>query len=42
MAKTGPEFNYTFINPNSPKTVEAMLRRILIEKLMAMYADFSR
>ena len=40
MAKSGPEPTYTFTNPNDPKAFELMLKRILVNKLLSLYADY--
>lgn len=37
MAKQ--ELSYTFVNPNSPKAVEQMLKKILLEKLLLKSVD---
>ena len=29
---------FSFINPNTPAVIEAVLRKILLEKLLAQYA----
>lgn len=33
-----PPLHFTFLDPNSPAAVEAALRRILLEKLLAEFA----
>lgn len=36
--KKSPSLTYTFVNPNSPATFEEMLKKILLEKLLAEFA----
>jgi hypothetical protein len=37
MKKSKPQLTYTFINPNSDKEVENILKQILVEKLLSLY-----
>lgn len=36
--KKSPALKFTFVNPNSPSTIEAVLKKILLEKLLAEFA----
>ena len=36
--KKSPALTYTFVNPNSPAAFEKMLKKILLEKLLAEFA----
>ena len=36
--KKMPNLNFIFINPNSPSSFEAALKKILLDKLLAEYA----
>jgi hypothetical protein len=36
--KKSPSLTYTFVNPNSPVAFEEMLKKILLEKLLAEFA----
>lgn len=36
--KKSPALKFTFVNPNSPATIEAVLKKILLEKLLAEFA----
>lgn len=39
MSNTKPDLTYIFINPNTPKQIEQLLKQILIEKLMSLSAE---
>ena len=36
--KKSPALKFIFVNPNSPATIEAVLKKILLEKLLAEFA----
>lgn len=40
--KESPIINFTFVNPNSPAAFETVLKKILLEKLLAEFADPER
>lgn len=37
MAKEKQVLAFTFVNPNTPKEFEAQLRRVLIDRLLAIH-----
>ena len=39
MAKKEVQLTFTFVNPNTPKEFEKQFRKILIEKLLALYRE---
>ena len=39
MAKQEVQLTFTFVNPNTPKEFEKQFRKILIEKLLALYSS---
>ena len=39
MAKQEVQLTFTFVNPNTPKEFEKQFRKILIEKLLALYRE---
>ncbi len=39
MGRKGPEICYAWVDPNPPGAVEALLKRILVEKLLAGERD---
>ncbi len=40
MAKQEEQLTFTFVNPNTPKTFEQQLQKILTDKLVAQYRLF--
>ena len=40
--KKSKKITFTFVNPNSPARIEAVLKKILLDKLMAEFADPER
>ena len=39
MAKQEVQLTFNFVNPNTPKEFEKQFRKILIEKLLALYRE---
>lgn len=35
MKQDRPKVNYTFVNPNTPREVQEMLKAMIVEKLLA-------
>ena len=36
MKRHGPDVAFTFVNPNSPREVQKLLKALLVEKLLAV------
>ena len=36
MKRHGPDVTFTFVNPNSPREVQKLLKALLVEKLLAV------
>ena len=39
MARQEVQLTFTFVNPNTPKEFEKLLRRMLIDKLLSSYRE---